>query len=94
MLKRALKHRYLKTHNILYPSVISNTKINTDIKAREELNSVGELPSPLNPHQDAFAARYRRAFGMCTQLQPTLKYARQLICLFAKWSKITASFNQ
>ncbi|KLN97572.1 dipeptide ABC transporter ATP-binding subunit DppF [Moellerella wisconsensis] len=52
---------------------------------RERIKLTGELPSPMNPPPGcAFAARCRRAFGACTQFQPTLKdYNHQLVACLA-----------
>ncbi|MFP4862956.1 oligopeptide/dipeptide ABC transporter ATP-binding protein [Providencia rettgeri] len=59
-------------------------RLNPDAR-RERIKLTGELPSPLNPPPGcAFAARCRRAFGQCTQFQPTLKeYDQQLVACFA-----------
>lgn len=66
-------------------ALLSATPRLTPTLRRERIKLTGELPSPLNPPPGcAFAARCRRAFGMCTQLQPTLKeYHGQLIACFA-----------
>ena len=75
-------------NNPLHPytqALLSATpRLNPDAR-RERIKLTGELPSPLNPPPGcAFAARCRRAFGQCTQFQPTLKeYDQQLVACFA-----------
>ncbi|MCF1956906.1 dipeptide ABC transporter ATP-binding protein, partial [Escherichia coli] len=66
-------------------ALLSATPRLTPELRRERIKLTGELPSPLNPPPGcAFAARCRRAFGPCSQLQPTLKeYNGQLIACFA-----------
>ncbi|MCT8248965.1 dipeptide ABC transporter ATP-binding subunit DppF [Proteus faecis] len=66
-------------------ALLSATPRLTPELRRERIKLTGELPSPLNPPPGcAFAARCRRAFGPCNQLQPTLKeYNGQLIACFA-----------
>lgn len=66
-------------------ALLSATPRLTPELRRARIKLTGELPSPLNPPPGcAFAARCRRAFGMCTQLQPILKdYNGQLIACFA-----------
>ncbi|MEQ5237929.1 dipeptide ABC transporter ATP-binding subunit DppF [Proteus terrae] len=66
-------------------ALLSATPRLTPELRRERIKLTGELPSPLNPPPGcAFAARCRRAFGSCSQLQPTLKeYNGQLIACFA-----------
>ncbi|QPB81073.1 ABC transporter ATP-binding protein [Proteus sp. GOKU] len=66
-------------------ALLSATPRLTPELRRERIKLTGELPSPLNPPPGcAFAARCRRAFGPCSQLQPTLKeYDGQLIACFA-----------
>ncbi|MDS0787154.1 ABC transporter ATP-binding protein [Proteus vulgaris] len=66
-------------------ALLSATPRLTPELRRERIKLTGELPSPLNPPPGcAFAARCRRAFGTCSQLQPTLKdYNGQLIACFA-----------
>ncbi|WP_099075975.1 dipeptide ABC transporter ATP-binding subunit DppF [Proteus alimentorum] len=66
-------------------ALLSATPRLTPELRRERIKLTGELPSPLNPPAGcAFAARCRRAFGPCSQLQPTLKeYNGQLIACFA-----------
>lgn len=66
-------------------ALLSATPRLTPALRRERIKLTGELPSPLNPPPGcAFAARCRRAFGTCSQLQPTLKdYNGQLIACFA-----------
>ncbi|EKT57113.1 dipeptide ABC transporter ATP-binding subunit DppF [Providencia burhodogranariea] len=75
-------------NNPLHPytqALLSATpRLNPDSR-RERIKLTGELPSPMNPPPGcAFAARCRRAFGQCTQFQPTLKeYDGQLVACFA-----------
>lgn len=75
-------------NNPLHPytqALLSATpRLNPDAR-RERIKLTGELPSPMNPPPGcAFAARCRRAFGHCTQFQPTLKeYDGQLVACFA-----------
>ncbi|MEQ4924514.1 dipeptide ABC transporter ATP-binding subunit DppF [Proteus hauseri] len=66
-------------------ALLSATPRLTPQLRRERIKLTGELPSPLNPPPGcAFAARCSRAFGVCSQLQPTLKeYDGQLIACFA-----------
>lgn len=66
-------------------ALLSATPRLTPELRRARIKLTGELPSPLNlPPGCAFAARCRRAFGVCTQLQPILKdYNGQLIACFA-----------
>ncbi|MEQ5325591.1 dipeptide ABC transporter ATP-binding subunit DppF [Proteus vulgaris] len=66
-------------------ALLSATPRLTPELRRERIKLTGELPSPLSPPPGcAFAARCRRAFGPCSQLQPTLKdYNGQLIACFA-----------
>ncbi|MBG6030671.1 ABC transporter ATP-binding protein, partial [Proteus hauseri] len=66
-------------------ALLSATPRLTPELRRERIKLTGELPSPLNPPSGcAFAARCRRAFGPCSQLQPSLKeYNGQLIACFA-----------